>query len=180
MNITCVTLISDIEARCDMSAVIERDRLTERDKEQLKACRELVQQGSVIAAILDGIIDDDVVMLRKDEELSPAQAAGILGVSRPYVTRLLKSGLLESHMVGSHHRISVAALQDYMVRRDAGRKEYARALNSRRKNTAATIDAVAPVSQESRSRMHALVAERRKRAENIGNAKSSQGVSSQS
>ena len=79
-----------------MTAVIEREQLTERDLDQAKACRELVQKGSVLAAILDGIIDDNVLVVRKDEELSPAQAAEILGVSRPYVTRLLKSGLLQS------------------------------------------------------------------------------------
>jgi hypothetical protein len=93
---------------------------------------------------------------------------------------LAKSGLLEYHMVVSHHRISVATLQDYTVRRDAGRKEYARALDSRTKNTATAIDAAAPVSQESRSRMHALVAERRKHAGNIGNAEGSQDTPSQS
>ena len=132
-----------------MTAVIEREQLTERDLDQAKACRELVQKGSVLAAILDGIIDDNVLVVRKDEELSPAQAAEILGVSRPYVTRLLKSGLLESHMVGSH---------------DAGRKEYAHAINSRAKDIADAVDEVAPVSETSRNRMRDLVAEHRREA----------------
>lgn len=147
-----------------MTAVIEREQLTERDLDQAKACRELVQKGSVLAAILDGIIDDNVLVVRKDEELSPAQAAEILGVSRPYVTRLLKSGLLESHMVGSHHRITVLALRTYMVNRDAGRKEYAHAINSRAKDIADAVDEVAPVSEASRNRMRDLVAEHRREA----------------
>lgn len=156
-----------------MTAVIERKQLTERDLDQAKACSELVQKGSVLAAILNGIIDDDVLVIRKDKELSPAQVAEILGVSRPYVTRLLKSGLLESHMVGSHHRITVPALQAYMANRDAGRKEYARAINSRAKDIADAVDEAAPVSKASQNRMRDLVMAHHRETNKAGTTASS-------
>ena len=77
---------------------------------------------------------------------------------------MVMTGLLESHMVGSHHRITVLALRTYMANRDAGRKEYAHAINSRAKDIADAVDEVAPVSETSRNRMRDLVAEHRREA----------------
>ena len=37
--------------------------------------------------------------------LTPAQAAEVLGVSRTYVSRLIRAGRLKAEKVGSHHRI---------------------------------------------------------------------------
>lgn len=146
-----------------MSAVIDRTRLTDADVEKLRAFRTLTENGSVIAAILDGLIEGAAVVVDKDCDLTPAQVASILGISRPYVMRLLKSGVLQSHMVGTHHRITVPDLQDYMKRRDEGRREYAHAVNSRNKDLSAAVDAVAPVEAEQCQRMLAMVREQRRR-----------------
>lgn len=59
------------------------------------------------------------------EEVSPAQAAKYLGVSRPTVYKLITAGEIPSRMVGSHHRIVMRDLVAYEVRRDVARRELA-------------------------------------------------------
>jgi len=49
------------------------------------------------------------------DEVSPAEAARVLGVSRPHVRKLMDRGDLPFRMVGTHHRIPVAELRQYQT-----------------------------------------------------------------
>src|SRR4051794_28044067 len=46
-------------------------------------------------------------------EMTPSQAAEYLDVSRPFVIKLIKKGVLPCRMVGTHRRIPSPALVDY-------------------------------------------------------------------
>ncbi|MDR1213569.1 MAG: helix-turn-helix domain-containing protein [Propionibacteriaceae bacterium] len=64
-------------------------------------------------AFLSQIVDaqasgHEIVFSRVPEEVSPAEAAQMLGMSRPHVRKLMNQGVLPFRMVGSHHRIPVA------------------------------------------------------------------------
>jgi excisionase family DNA binding protein len=48
-----------------------------------------------------------------DEEVSAQEAADLLRVSRPYLLNLVKKGVLPCRMVGTHHRIPMAAVIAY-------------------------------------------------------------------
>ena len=52
-------------------------------------------------------------MISPEQELSAQEAAGRLGVSRPYLMNLLRKGLIAYRMVGTHHRIRVEDLLAY-------------------------------------------------------------------
>lgn len=53
-----------------------------------------------------------------DPMLTTTEAADFLGVSRPYLTRLLKTGKLAFRKKGNRHLVPVAALEAFKTERD--------------------------------------------------------------
>jgi excisionase family DNA binding protein len=53
-----------------------------------------------------------------DPMLTTTEAADFLGVSRPYLTRLLKTGKLPYRKKGNRHLVPVAALQAFKTERE--------------------------------------------------------------
>jgi excisionase family DNA binding protein len=53
-----------------------------------------------------------------DPMLTTSEAADFLGVSRPYLTRLLKAGKLPYRKKGNRHLVPVAALEAFKAERD--------------------------------------------------------------
>jgi excisionase family DNA binding protein len=75
----------------------------------------------VLQAAADG---ERPVVLRSPEHLTTEQAAAVLNVSRPTVIRMIESGQLPAHKVGTHRRLTledVLAYREQMIarRRDA-------------------------------------------------------------
>ncbi|MFJ7272581.1 helix-turn-helix domain-containing protein [Streptomyces sp. NPDC099050] len=73
-----------------------------------------------------------VTVLAAETHLTPAEAAELLGLSRPFVARLLDSGdIPSSHLPDSRHRIvrleDVLAFQERRARRREGRRRIAEA-----------------------------------------------------
>ncbi len=50
--------------------------------------------------------------------LTTTEAADVLGVSRPYLTRLLKAGKIPYRKKGNRHLVPVGALREFKARRD--------------------------------------------------------------
>ena len=60
---------------------------------------------AVLRDVLSKLLDAErVAVLHEDPELSPEQAAAILGISRPLVVRRMDSGRLPFRKVGAHRR----------------------------------------------------------------------------
>lgn len=52
-------------------------------------------------------------LMALDEELTPNQAAQLLGVSRPFLIHLLQRGVIPYRQVGTHYRIRLSELLGY-------------------------------------------------------------------
>lgn len=65
-----------------------------------------------LARIVDARARGQRVLLTNGRaEVTPAEAAELLGMSRPQVRRFMDAGKLPFRKVGSHHRIAMSAIQ---------------------------------------------------------------------
>ena len=78
--------------------------------------------AALIAALLGHLLDGDrVAVLTEDQELSPNDAASILGVSRPLVVHRMDIGDLPFRYVGKHRRATLKDVLGLKTRIDAQR-----------------------------------------------------------
>ncbi len=67
-----------------------------------------------------------VSVVAEHQELTTQRAANILGVSRPYLVRMVEDGKLAFHIVGSHRRVYLSDLLEYKTKRDQARHQASR------------------------------------------------------
>ncbi|MDX2179342.1 MAG: helix-turn-helix domain-containing protein [Bryobacteraceae bacterium] len=112
-----------------------------KESAQLREIRQLVKQGSVnvvgtkgrkvalprpVVGLLDEIVKNlqagkAVSIVSGYQELTTQRAANLLGISRPFMVRLLEEGQLPFHMVGSHRRVYLQDVRTFKERRDKER-----------------------------------------------------------
>ena len=117
--------------------------IPQTDEEQIAEVRRVVQEGparlvgpdgrqvelpdtvrELLLKILKSLQAGKAVsIVAEHQELTTQRAANILGVSRPFLVRLLEEGHIPFHMVGSHRRIYLQDLLAYKHRRDSARHE---------------------------------------------------------
>lgn len=106
--------LSEGERRRSQESLAVLDRTGARDQVEFSVVHPDGTRESVripkstvvlIRNLLTKLVDSErVAVLREDEELSPEQAATILGISRPLVVRRMESGRLPFRYVGAHRR----------------------------------------------------------------------------
>ncbi|MDR3068016.1 MAG: excisionase family DNA-binding protein [Cellulomonas sp.] len=85
------------------------------------------QTAEMLARWVDAQVrGQEVVVTQGRQEVSPTEAAALMGMSRAQVRRLLDAGALPFRMVGSHHRIRLDAVHRWLEVEDA-RQEVAMA-----------------------------------------------------
>ena len=78
--------------------------------------------AALIEALLGHLLDGDrVAVLTEDQELSPNDAASILGVSRPLVVHRMDIGDLPFRYVGKHRRATLKDVLGLKAKIDAQR-----------------------------------------------------------
>ena len=79
--------------------------------------------ADLVLDLLGGVASGHAVTLvPANTMLTTQQAADILSVSRPHLSKLLKSGEIPFVSVGAHRRVRHADLMAYIDRRDAARR----------------------------------------------------------
>ena len=126
-----------------ISSINEPVAVPQTEEEQVAELRRLVQEGAARfvgpdgrRVELPGTVQELLLKILKNlqagkavsivaehQDLTTQRAANILGVSRPFLVRLLEEGQIPFHMVGSHRRIYLRDLLDYKHRRDSARHE---------------------------------------------------------
>jgi excisionase family DNA binding protein len=79
--------------------------------------------GALLDVLADLAEGRTVSIADADKELTTREAAELLNVSRPYLTRLLKDGEIPSHKVGSHHRVYRRDVLTYKAQRQKESEE---------------------------------------------------------
>jgi excisionase family DNA binding protein len=74
----------------------------------------------LIVAVVDQLsLGNGVAMVPIRTELTTAEAANLLNVSRPHVIKLLDDGAMRFHKVGTHRRLALADVLSYKKQREA-------------------------------------------------------------
>jgi len=100
---------------------------------------------TMISAVARGV---DTALLEQDKQLTPNEAARILGMSRQSVMKYMDSGALAYTRVQSNRRIATSALLDFAARREAAGKFVAEALSGQIAADDATVAEFAPATSE--------------------------------
>ena len=108
------TLVRDVEA-------LNRALETPGDEVSVSLSRDTAE---MLARIVDAQAKgQEIVVTHGLQEVSPAEAGLMLGMSRPQVRKLMDSGALPFRMVGAHHRIAVEDIEAWHVAERKRRRE---------------------------------------------------------
>lgn len=99
------TISRDVEA-------VHRALDGDGDEVQVSLSRETAE---LVARIVDARArGQQILVTRGHAEVTPNEAAELLGMSRPQVRKLMDQGSLEFRKVGAHHRIRVSSIQAFL------------------------------------------------------------------
>ncbi len=121
-----------------MTGLLARDadalhRALDRDGDEIK-----VSVSRETAEWLARLVDakargQEVLLTRGNAEVTPAEAAELLGMSRPQVRKLMDEGQLVFRKVGSHHRVKLTSIHAFLeaerLHMEAGMEEFSRLQN---------------------------------------------------
>ncbi len=112
--------LSDIETARVLSRLFAGQKIKELqiDSEKVQLSDNVSQlMLEVFTQVANG---QQVRIVASNSDLTTAEVADVLNVSRPYVVRLLEEGKLPFRMVGTHRRV---ALEDALQYRDEQRQK---------------------------------------------------------
>ncbi|WP_068480530.1 helix-turn-helix domain-containing protein [Pseudoclavibacter helvolus] len=129
------------------STILQGAAIEQNDVDQLTAAVESLPPESPVRAVVTRMLaaldrGAGITLVEQDKELSPNEVAALLGVSRPHIMKMVRTGALKAHHVGTHLRIAFADYEDFVARRDSASKYVAEVI------AAAQNPAVEPFTDE--------------------------------
>ena len=116
-----------------MPDTLHASNVPPRELEQVADLAATLPQGSALAVVLQHLVGSvaegkDVAFVETEEHLSPNQAAALLHMSRPHLLKFIRSGELKTaDDVGTHHRIPMSELMNFIDRRERAKAAVAAA-----------------------------------------------------
>ncbi|MEX3631823.1 helix-turn-helix domain-containing protein [Rothia sp. LK2492] len=112
---------------------LESEKISSQDIQALEDLVAKVSAHSSLLLLVNTVLSaqasgEAVEFYKEDSELSPNRAAELIGMSRPFLLRFLRSGELKSHKVGTHQRIKMSDLKEFQDRRLKAQREVTEAL----------------------------------------------------
>ncbi|WJZ01665.1 helix-turn-helix domain-containing protein [Corynebacterium freiburgense] len=118
-----------------MSATLSRSRLNDSSKNELREIAEQSSNPEVKELLLQisSAKSEEILTIRElPKDLTPNEAAGLLGVSRTFINKLLRDSELPFYMVGNHKRIPFDAFEAFVEQREKARKSFAESIVNER------------------------------------------------
>ncbi len=82
------------------------------------------ETAELVSQLVDARVrGQEIVVTAGTAEVTPTEAAVLLGMSRPQVRKLMDRGLLEFRKVGTHHRIRVSSIRAFQESERVRRRE---------------------------------------------------------
>jgi excisionase family DNA binding protein len=82
------------------------------------------ETAELVARLVDARVrGEEILVTAGNAEVTPTEAAVLLGMSRPQVRKLKDRGLLEFRKVGTHHRIRVSSIRAFLDAERPRRRE---------------------------------------------------------
>jgi excisionase family DNA binding protein len=115
------------------TSTLEASSITEVDRRRAEEFITTDEQ-SALSILLQQVLQAtargaDIEVFSADAELSPNQASDLLKMSRPHLLSFMDRGELPFHRVGTHRRIKMSDLREFMQAREAGAEILANALH---------------------------------------------------
>jgi excisionase family DNA binding protein len=123
------------------------------DLQQVEQLAQDLPQGSAVAVMLQNIVNAaqrgmDISMFTSERELTPNEAAELLRVSRAHLTKLMDRQIIEFHRVGTHRRLKMSSLMDYIDRQERARAFVAHAVGTTNHDRVAVMDEASEFTSE--------------------------------
>ena len=136
-----------------MPHTLHADAIDREDLDQVQHLAESLPEGSPLAILLHNLVTAasrglDVTLLSADRDLTPNETATMLSMSRPHLLKLMDTGVIAFHRVGTHRRLHLSDVLDYIERRERAGATVAQALGTREHDLAAVRDNAAEFTEE--------------------------------
>lgn len=130
-KITKIPNASDIaqarESSRTLAKYADQDRVTMTITSKDNSREDVVLPGSVMELLLQMLTEisrgNAINLMPLHAELTTQEVANLMNVSRPFVVKLLESGEIPHHKVGSHRRVLLVNLIEFMKANDHAREE---------------------------------------------------------
>lgn len=110
---------------------IEASKLTSQETVEVRESLSHLKGNRTAAAMLEilGALEQGCVVTVTDDddaEVSPQEASKLLGISRPYLYRLLDAGVIpEQPRVGTHRKIKMRDIRAFRTNRELASRQFA-------------------------------------------------------